>query len=336
MLVAFNGTVANTEKLIELNPVAFSAMNTAVDFYASGSASCAALDVSFAEWNGAIREVGHLRALSQKSSSQFLLANFLDTDRDDLTATIREIELSLRRLNFGSGSFDIPAPPTQAVADHVLMLQGLWSSFQDRLEAYDVSAMANTSLAMLAEVENAMNRYMQAALESDPTIPAQRQNIASRQVMLAHKMVKESLLVRLGHSNWTEDLGRTIDLFEVSHHALRYGGGSLQKMLPERKSLRQRWGRVDEIWKGFMPQVLSIASGRRLSTNSSLDVLRMQTTLSSLVEELDASVVLYGILDPIIPPPVQGFPWTILVYCFIGASLCLCGGRGLLAAHRAT
>ncbi|CAE8642637.1 unnamed protein product, partial [Polarella glacialis] len=173
-----SGNVAAIEDLIKLSPVAFSAMNTAVGFYTSGSASCGALDISFAEWTAVIREIGHLRMLSQKASTEFLLVAFAKysgngnsttADRIALNATITGMHLSLKKLKFGAGVDKIPAAPTQGMVDYVFAVDGMSSSFIQALEADDGSAVASASQTMLVATEKLMTMYMEAAEKSDPT-----------------------------------------------------------------------------------------------------------------------------------------------------------------------
>ncbi|CAE8590922.1 unnamed protein product [Polarella glacialis] len=174
-----SGNVAAIEDLIKLNPVAFSAMNIAFGFYASGSASCGALDISFAEWTAVIREIGHLRMLSQKASTEFLLVAFAKysgngnsttADRIALNATMAGMHLSLKKLKFGAGVDKIPAAPTQGMVDYVFAVDGMSSSFIQALEADDVSAVASASQTMLVATEKLMTMYMGAAEKSDPTL----------------------------------------------------------------------------------------------------------------------------------------------------------------------
>jgi hypothetical protein len=42
---------------------------------------------------------------------------------------------------------------------------------------------------------------------------------------------------------------------------------------------------------------------------------------STLVEELEAAVLLYGTEDPYVPPPEARFPWLIVALCFFGVYL---------------
>ncbi|CAE8599792.1 unnamed protein product, partial [Polarella glacialis] len=253
-----SGNVAAIEDLIKLSPVAFSAMNTAVGFYTSGSASCGALDISFAEWTAVIREIGHLRMLSQKASTEFLLVAFAKysgngnsttADRIALNATITGMHLSLKKLKFGAGVDKIPAAPTQGMVDYVFAVDGMSSSFIQALEADDGSAVASASQTMLVATEKLMTMYMEAAEKSDPTVPGNRMDMASRQLALAETMVKEALLLRLGFdTSRGEKLDLAIASFAASQRHLQYGGNGVAEVIRQRQDLLYQSYLVDQLW----------------------------------------------------------------------------------------
>ncbi|CAE8586166.1 unnamed protein product [Polarella glacialis] len=325
-----SGSLVALGELIKLNPVAFSAMNTAVGFYASGSASCGALNISFAEWTGVIREIGHWRMLSQKASKEFLLiafgnytgnytGNITTADRNKLKATITEINLSLKRLKFGAGAHNIPAAPTQGIVDYVFALDGVSSSFIQALEADNISAVANKSETMLAETENVMTMYMEAAGQSDPTVPGHRMDIASRQLVLAQSIAKQALLLRLGFDGSSgAKLNLAMASFAASQKDLQYGGNGLEEVIPQRQDLLEQCHLVDKGWNAFRPQVQDIATA---STN---DTAAMSATLLALAEVLDAAVVLYGVLDPYVEIPELAVSW-ILIAMVVLLPVVLCG-----------
>ncbi|CAE8648737.1 unnamed protein product [Polarella glacialis] len=323
-----SGSLVALAALSRLNSVASSAMNTAVGFYASGLASCEAHTISFAEWKGVIREIGHLRMLSQKASNEFLLVAFANYTRNttssysnDLKATITEISLSLKKLMFGAGVHNIPAAPTQGMVDYVFTLDGMSSSFIEALEADDVSAVVSKSETMLEGTERVMTMLLEAAGKSDPTVPGHRMDIASRQLLLAQTIVKEALLLRLGfHRSRGERLDLAIASFVASQHILHYGGEGLQEVIRQRHDLFYQSYLVDGAWKEFLPQVQDVAEAL------SNDTAAMHATLLALVEVLDIAVVLYGVLDLYVPPEAPPpFPWlAIPVVIFVLAFLCSC------------
>jgi hypothetical protein len=109
-------------------------------------------------------------------------------------------------------STDVPAPATQATLEYLFTLDPMWLSFKGMLEADSVIAVESKSTVIFAEAEDAMNKFLE---NDDQTVPDQRMNIASRQVMLANKMVKEPLLPRLGSGSSLNELSATISLFHL-------------------------------------------------------------------------------------------------------------------------
>ncbi|CAE8698270.1 unnamed protein product, partial [Polarella glacialis] len=322
--------------LIRLNPVAFSAMNTAVGFYASGTSSCAAHNISFLEWGGAIREIGHLRDLSQRASNRFLLvafakyaSNSTSASSNALEDTITEIHLSLKKMQFGAGVDNVPAAPTQGVVDYVFTLDGISSSFIETLEAVhtfkakDVNTVVSQSEAMVEGTETLMTMYLEAAEKSEPSVPGRRMNIASRQLMLVQTMVQEALFLRLSLNGLKhgERLDKAIASFVASQQLLKNGGNGLQGIIAQRQDLLYQVYLVDQAWNEFLPRVQDIAEGL------SNDTTAMEATLFALDEVLGEAVVLFSVLDPYVPPEEEPpFLWlAIPVVIFLLAVLCGCG-----------
>eukprot|EP00931_Biecheleriopsis_adriatica_P001247 TRINITY_DN10152_c0_g1_i7.p1 TRINITY_DN10152_c0_g1~~TRINITY_DN10152_c0_g1_i7.p1 ORF type:complete len:919 (-),score=267.14 TRINITY_DN10152_c0_g1_i7:154-2817(-) len=330
--VAF-GNKADIEQLITLNPIAFSAMNTAVGWITKLPAEpqCEELQVSTEEWKGAVKEIGKFRALTQEVSSLYVLASSQGTSADTskLKSVTDELVTSMRKLNYGFGASNVPAPLNQEVLDSMFamtektakMKESLLDEtgtggFSRRLQT-DASTISRDGLELLAEAEKAMDTYMAAATQSSNSPPVARMELASRQILLAQKIVKEATLLRFAGGISASGLDTTIKEFEEVHRTLTLGGGGIQEIIPEREDLLAQVELVDEAWEVFKTSVQDFV-------DSSQGDRGIMTSLDDLMKELTVASELYSIEDPYVAPtepPPPPFPWTTVIYVSLATAL---------------
>eukprot|EP00931_Biecheleriopsis_adriatica_P001242 TRINITY_DN10152_c0_g1_i2.p1 TRINITY_DN10152_c0_g1~~TRINITY_DN10152_c0_g1_i2.p1 ORF type:complete len:541 (-),score=158.84 TRINITY_DN10152_c0_g1_i2:154-1560(-) len=330
--VAF-GNKADIEQLIALNPIAFSAMNTAVGWITKLPAEpqCEELQVSTEEWKGAVEEIGKFRALTQEVSAVYVLASSQGTsaDKSKLKSVTDELVTSMRKLNYGFGASNVPAPLNQEVLDSMFamtektakMKESLLDEtgtggFSRRLQT-DASTISRDGLELLAEAEKAMDTYMAAATQSSNSPPVARMELASRQILLAQKIVKEATLLRFAGGISASGLDTTIKEFEEVHRTLTLGGGGIQEIIPEREDLLAQVELVDEAWEVFKTSVQDFV-------DSSQGDRGIMTSLDDLMKELTVASELYSIEDPYVAPtepPPPPFPWTTVIYVSLATAL---------------
>jgi hypothetical protein len=326
-LQAANNNTLQAGRLVALTESAVSAMETASPFYTNGSVTCDAYNASFDEWRAGLVEVGHLREMMQKVLYSFITSvvsnsstRRLTWKSNNLLASISETQLCLDNLKFGNGALNIPAPPNDAILNQMFQLDALWNQITTVIAASNIELVANNCFAMQTSVQNLMNTYTNVASQSNAAVPSQRLNAISQQLVLARQLVNVVLLRGLGmplpHSSASPDI--LVTMFEASHVQLLKGGNGLPSVIPERDDLRQQWNNVDQAWSALKAEVFALVDVKPLRRSS---LASLDSRLQALILQLKKAVILYGILDPIVPPPPTPFPAELVVFVLLGILL---------------
>jgi len=302
-----NGTTptkAMLNQIVSLNPTLLTEMNVAVGLYASSSPTCTAASVTSTEWSTVINVAGRQRMLSQKMSKEFLLVAWnyeVATSKTNMAATIAEFDTAFGKLMYGSTSSSIPAPPTQGVADQLVVVKGLWTSFKVLLEnnvnntgnTTILAAVATDSVPLLTEANKAVTEYVNAATAAGASVPGTVVNVAGRQRMLSQRMSKEALLVALNVDATTTraTLQSTLDLFSTSHTGLLEGSTSLGLPGTTNACILQQMKTVTDLY-GQMGPILSNISNGTTPTKAMLN--QIVSLNPTLLTEMNRAVTLYA------------------------------------------
>jgi len=253
----------------------FDAMNVAVSYLADGEGACTRTFTSV-EWEELIREAAHLGEWTQRMAKDVCLMS-KDVDfgvhQASLANVTDRIDVTLRKLRFGSTLFTLPAPPTAAVIAQILLFDELWSSSKALVDATfptpaaaasSVDVVLETSLSLLRAADTLTSLYVDGAWEDDETVNGTRILTAGRQVTLIEEILKNS--VCLGYSNLTlAGLSTSIAEYETKeNHLLNGVSGSERKYdikVTDEETLLTQMEIVSTAYAAFEPLVVSIADG---------------------------------------------------------------------------
>eukprot|EP00929_Paragymnodinium_shiwhaense_P122713 TRINITY_DN9570_c0_g2_i2.p1 TRINITY_DN9570_c0_g2~~TRINITY_DN9570_c0_g2_i2.p1 ORF type:complete len:1321 (+),score=343.38 TRINITY_DN9570_c0_g2_i2:87-4049(+) len=226
------------EALAETNLPLLVEMNKAVGIMANGDTSCSPKEgIDYAGWASLINGGGKQRMMGQKASRLFFQVAKgvkIADSRVTLSTTMSTGSDSLRQLIEGSVALNIPAPPTQEIASKLVGLWDSWEKLSAMLTSNTNSGsvskkvihrVAVLSREALHSMNEAVEMYVQVALDVKPDVPSVTINIAGRQRMFQAKMSKEALLVVLGEEAEENiaNMETTIDDFERVHWQLLLG-----------------------------------------------------------------------------------------------------------------
>eukprot|EP00933_Yihiella_yeosuensis_P064345 TRINITY_DN676_c0_g1_i3.p1 TRINITY_DN676_c0_g1~~TRINITY_DN676_c0_g1_i3.p1 ORF type:complete len:886 (+),score=222.84 TRINITY_DN676_c0_g1_i3:93-2750(+) len=311
------GDIGKAPTLIKELPLSFNAMNKAVGFYAKGKGTCDPLVVSSAEWAGILVEMGNLRTLSEKAARVRLIAGSGTGGRrlatsSDFTAVKEEFAALLKKLTYGSGKDNVPAPMTKEKMDLWFALNGKWATYEQELNGNSDEKVGSSSDTMLAEIEKMVSQYRADIAKADGSVPAARLDGVTRRTMLMQKMAKEAVLVATGKGSSMQELRTTISTFTSWHLALKDGGYGIPKIIRQRPDLLTQWDAVNGLWASFTPVVIEVAEGSSLTYAS--NVKKMEETMAKMEVEMAKSYKTFGEADPVVPPAEEGLPWTLIIY----------------------
>ena len=195
-------------------------LTVAMRAYAEGRGVCTPpLTASRQELESAIKELGFLRAGTQKLAKHFLLSDIGIDSEENMNiwhATLKDLSTQLERIMSGDTSATLPVPIVQVVADRLFDLAEDLADVQ----SLTVDQYAHASLNLLQKSELAINAYVDAAFDMDPNVPGARSSLASSLLMLLEKMCKEAVLVGLGKGSAAE-LASSINDYETSQQTLK-------------------------------------------------------------------------------------------------------------------
>eukprot|EP00929_Paragymnodinium_shiwhaense_P122716 TRINITY_DN9570_c0_g3_i2.p1 TRINITY_DN9570_c0_g3~~TRINITY_DN9570_c0_g3_i2.p1 ORF type:complete len:1317 (+),score=311.18 TRINITY_DN9570_c0_g3_i2:284-4234(+) len=213
-------------------------MNKAVGLMASGDTSCSHVEsIDYTGWANLINGGGKQRMMGQKASRLFFQiargVNVADS-KVTLSTTLTAGFNSLRGLVEGSIAGNVPAPPTQEIADKLIELWSSWERFgemltngmnMDPMPIQVIQRVAVLSRQALTSMNEAVEMYVTVALTALPSVPSVVINIAGRQRMYQAKMSKEALLAGLAANPEMnlELMATTMRHFEEVHWDLLLG-----------------------------------------------------------------------------------------------------------------
>lgn len=302
------GTASATHSMAEqvalLSPTLLSQMNAAVTLYAASSPSCTPAVIPGASWTAAINMAGRQRMLSQKMSKEFLLvAKGINTtsNRAALASTIALFAGSLTKLLEGDIASSIPAAPTQAIANQLIVVQGLWNTFKTLLESNAGKAsipssvltdVAQQSLPLLTQANAAVTLYVNAAQSAGANAPGAVVNKAGRQRMLSQKMAKEALLIALGvdASSNQANLQATVNEFDTAHNVLLNGDSSASIPATTETCILQQMSVVTSTWSQLKPSYTAVLN----SDTSTGTLTQIADRNPTLLTEMNAAVTMYA------------------------------------------
>eukprot|EP00933_Yihiella_yeosuensis_P029736 TRINITY_DN2336_c0_g1_i11.p1 TRINITY_DN2336_c0_g1~~TRINITY_DN2336_c0_g1_i11.p1 ORF type:complete len:624 (-),score=132.51 TRINITY_DN2336_c0_g1_i11:108-1979(-) len=252
------------------------------------------------------------RLLSSDESRHLASASASAASKDDLQVAQDNIAYTLKRLSYGYGSANVPAPATKKNMEDWFALQDAYATYSTAILGTDKAHAFTASGTVLAEIEKTMARYKEEIAAADPAVPVARLDAASRLKMLSNQMVTQALAIAAGKGSTLNELDATISEFSQYHAAMKNGGFGMQAIIKQRSDLEAQWRVVDGIWLTFLPLMKELAAG------SSLTFADTQKKVEKKIAELDAalttSVDLNAKADPIVPPKEEGPPWTLIVY----------------------
>ena len=91
-------------------------------------------------------------------------------------------------------------------------------------------------------------------------------NIAGRQRMLMQKMCKEVLIIAFTSSNVEKNIQQlksTRDLFELSHHGLRYGNSLFGLPVETNINAIKQWEKIDVLWQKFRNLIMLVENNNK-------------------------------------------------------------------------
>merc|ERR1719424_1076029 len=162
-----------------------------------------------------------------------------------------------------------------------------------RLLSSHAEAMQGVNLmgdAILAKAEAAATTMVDETFIIDPEIQGARSNLATRQLMLREKMMKEAVMVSMGAAS-KETLEATLDDFSASQNILLNGNGGTGKDAIGRTEIdqvRRQMMKVQAAWNAFKPEIMSISDGADVSMLTDL-----ANSSTSLGTEMTAAGALY-------------------------------------------
>ncbi|CAJ1396111.1 unnamed protein product [Effrenium voratum] len=171
-------------------------LTVAMRAYAEGRGVCTPpLTASRQELESAIKELGFLRAGTQKLAKHFLLSDIGIDSAENMNiwhATLKDLSTQLERIISGDTSATLPVPIVQVVADRLFDLAEDLADVQ----SLTVDQYAHASLNLLQKSELAINAYVDAAFDMDPNVPGARSSLASTEVGSREGMVWISVGIR--------------------------------------------------------------------------------------------------------------------------------------------
>eukprot|EP00929_Paragymnodinium_shiwhaense_P034250 TRINITY_DN1865_c0_g1_i2.p1 TRINITY_DN1865_c0_g1~~TRINITY_DN1865_c0_g1_i2.p1 ORF type:complete len:1228 (+),score=240.72 TRINITY_DN1865_c0_g1_i2:155-3685(+) len=146
----------------------------------------------------------------------------------DLLADTSKVDSLLKKLKFGDNEEQIPAPPSQVIANELFKITDDWTPLKDRLEgpvsAVSAKAIADSNDGFMTILGKVQTPYIQGAFGAAKTIQGTKIQLTQRQNTLLECMVKNAILLKLKDPHATpEMLKNDIKTFEESHDLLLHG-----------------------------------------------------------------------------------------------------------------
>ncbi|CAJ1381428.1 unnamed protein product [Effrenium voratum] len=269
-------------------------LTVAMQAYAEGRGVCTPpLTASRQELESAIKELGFLRAGTQKLAKHFLLSDIGIDSAENMNiwhATLKDLSTQLERII--SGDTTLPVPIVQVVADRLFDLAEDLADVQ----SLTVDQYAHASLNLLQKSELAINAYVDAAFDMDPNVPGARSSLASSLLMLLEKMCKEAVLVGLGKGSAAE-LASSINHYETSQQTLKAG---VEIVIAQMEIVESAWGELQA-------KIKAIASSGAASDVALSEITsKADAVKAALLPAIDFYSVMTVSIDILVPLPMTG------------------------------
>lgn len=306
VLAVAHGAAPNL--LIELGPSCVKAFDE-VSSSTGENISCENQTLSPDEWKTLHREAAELAILGEAIPAEFIQV-INGKSLTQLEFLMKNAEVRLRRMMFGSWQPPIAAPPNQEYFNDMLhTLDPAVRAITMITEADSVLEVLAAGQALRSASSGLQRKYLQEV--NKVTEPwSKRVDVALQQMVLAHEIFKEIVLQVFDiHSN---ELMKTISQFEVAHIQLKDGGDGIPSiLLPERIDLLNEWQLVDEAWNEFK-------EFQTIFTPA--DIRHLEKSLLNLVTHLETMVPLFAIEDVKEP---EKFPWAVCIYSVLASFLAM-------------
>ncbi|CAJ1396108.1 unnamed protein product [Effrenium voratum] len=271
-------------------------LTVAMRAYAEGRGVCTPpLTASRQELESAIKELGFLRAGTQKLAKHFLLSDIGIDSAENMNiwhATLKDLSTQLERIISGDTSATLPVPIVQVVADRLFDLAEDLADVQ----SLTVDQYAHASLNLLQKSELAINAYVDAAFDMDPNVPGARSSLASSLLMLLEKMCKEAVLVGLGKGSAAE-LASSINHYETSQQTLKAG---VEIVVAQMEIVESAWGELQA-------KIKAIASSGAASDIALSEITsKADAVKAALLPAIDFYSVMTVSIDILVPLPMTG------------------------------
>jgi hypothetical protein len=262
---------------------------------------------------------------------------------------IEKMTTSLDLLKFGGGI--VPAPLDDDFLQVVSELHATWHPFELALHGLVVDAhdrrlragrvlagapapaatvtYASTTVPQLVSKEKETSEQSESFLNklvgaSGLGVPGLRLKLVSRQRMLVNKMVKESLLLKYGHSGSNFDpLNAAIGGFMGLAKTLTDGGDGIPALIKQRKDLETRIEATENAFASFEANIRTLAES---SSNNDQGIEDVEESLELMEDQLDLLSTACAEEDPEVE---AGNGWTRIIYLglvFPSCLLVICSG----------
>lgn len=242
---------------------------------------------------------GKLRMLSQRiPSAACHLANGVDTEGSKalLLNASAEFEAILNALENGDPEMNIIKPEERKkTLMQISDLKEKWAPMKEAaLATADGSATAAQQDYILMQNMTVLGSAVTLVSElseqyANPNAVSQANlllvDISGRQRMLTQKMSKESCLAGTEYSSTStiEDMNQTIQIFEASLEALKFGMPALGIAAPPNSDISDGLDVVFEDWQQVKPVMLEIASGGTVDGDqSTFKFQQLNTTMANM------------------------------------------------------
>eukprot|EP00929_Paragymnodinium_shiwhaense_P068898 TRINITY_DN34743_c0_g1_i1.p1 TRINITY_DN34743_c0_g1~~TRINITY_DN34743_c0_g1_i1.p1 ORF type:complete len:1694 (-),score=385.43 TRINITY_DN34743_c0_g1_i1:219-5300(-) len=155
--------------------------------------------------------------------------------------TISSFDDWLFNLKFGDPASDIPPAPTQALANQLFLVSDAWDPIKVHLQAStkDEATFAPALKEILASDAGFMSKtkaltglYVAASFSHSKLVQGTKIALASEQLMLVEKLVKQAVLMSMGSEEVTAaDVNEVIATFEDNHNVLLLGNNGTRRRL---------------------------------------------------------------------------------------------------------
>lgn len=297
LVAAGNSTLSLLEGLASDSLKLYEPLREAIRMYVKGPKPCK-LTETVAEWEASITLAGRMLILGQRVLTQLALqrqgAN-APWGAARLSAAANELDTAVHNLAQGYHGSGVPSPPSQDIADRVLLLEDLWEPFyKESLQGSRLPTEAE-SQALMGAINGLVDIYAASALDADPTVHAGRIVTASRQAVDVERLLKTAIEVTPGDVDAREQLAADLAAWETTHQRILDGTpdiplGQISHLTPtkERPILSQMQALL-EAYRKLRPQ-LAEALSAQLSNHAMVSISAQVVAVS---KEADATAALF-------------------------------------------